>query len=299
MALSINPIKQTNALGTFNVETTGYIAGTSQDDPVARFRLAGGVLAATETKPMFGGVAISENIPGVNGNPRPELGPTIIRATQVAGAAPAAGDLTGFCVFDQDHSMIMTAESAVPQAAAGMSVHFYRLGSGARIALPISPVFGGALPGNILTMPVAWDFTNQQICPLESGSSTAAISAGVWNQNTFAITLTVGTDLTAELAAGDPIAISGVINNPANPNGFNGTFVILSITSTTIIVQGTATNPGTYSSGGAAAVVATAKVALPVKFLDVNIGGSMVPVYDPATGFVNWNRAGSAAIVLI
>lgn len=291
MALAINPIKQTNAPGAFGLEWDGFIAGMAQDDPALRFHLRSGILDAAETLPMFGGIAIAEYIPGVSGNPRPELGPTIKRATQFAGATPSNGDVSGFCVFDQNHSAIMSAESAVPQIASGMTLHFYELGSKARLALPIAPAFAGILAGKTWDYQFAWDFAYQWLVPLESGTGTGTISAATWasGQATF----TVGTDLTSQLSAGDPVLVSGV-----TPSGYNGTWTIVSITATTIVVT-MPSNPGAYSSGGTAANVTTAKTAFPGKVLGVNVGNSMVPVYDAATGFVNWSRTGAVALVQI
>lgn len=39
--------------------------------------------------------------------------------------------------------------------------------------------------------------------------------------------------------------------------------------------------------------------ALNVRVLDVNIGNSAIIVYNSGTGFVNWNRSGSCALILI
>jgi len=73
--------------------------------------------------------------------------------------------------------------------------------------------------------------------------------------------------------------------------------VVVSITSTTIVVvQLAAANPGTYSSGGS---VGAGGGALPVRVLDVSIGNSMTVNYDPVTGFATWNRQGDVAIILI
>ena len=61
--IAFNPYLQTSAPGMFNLESDGLIVGTAYPDPAARYALAGGTLAAAETLPMFGGIAISENIP--------------------------------------------------------------------------------------------------------------------------------------------------------------------------------------------------------------------------------------------
>ena len=52
--ITINPSLTSNALGSFNIDTTGYIQGTALDSPNARFNLAGGVLKTSEAYPMWG-----------------------------------------------------------------------------------------------------------------------------------------------------------------------------------------------------------------------------------------------------
>ena len=291
MPLSINPFKQTGATGSFNVESTGLIAGLAQQDPAIRFQLSGGVVDAAETIPMYGSVAISEYVRGASGTPRRELGSIIKRATQIAGSPPAAGDLTGWCVFDQAHSMVISAESAVPQASAGGSVHFYRLGSGARLNLPIAPELAGLLPGLIYTTRVSWDFAYQRLCPLAGAGSAASVTGVTWSGGRA--TFTVGSDLTSRISAGSPVVVAGM-----TPSGYNGTWVVVSVNSATVVVT-MPSNPGAFSAGGTLDEVTSSQTALPIRILDVNVGNSMVPVYDSVTGFVNWDRSNSAAVVQI
>lgn len=51
--LSLNPMATTNALGSFGVQSDGYIQGVALDDPANRFNLAAGTVVATETKPLW------------------------------------------------------------------------------------------------------------------------------------------------------------------------------------------------------------------------------------------------------
>lgn len=159
MGLTINPYVQTNAAGSFNIETTGLIVGTAYPDPATRFHLAHGWLDPAQTLPMWGGVAISENIPapGTPGSPAPmiALGGKVARAT-------ANANITGFAVFDQDYAMINSPQSPVPQTPPGGQVNFYRLGSLARVALEIDPALV-TLEGGLITAAVGWDFTAQRI----------------------------------------------------------------------------------------------------------------------------------------
>lgn len=158
--IAFNPYIQTSAAGMFNIESDGLIVGTAMPDPSARFALAGGWLATTETLPMFGGIAISENVPQEQAAAPPlradvSLGSIISRAAAYA-------NLTGFSVFDQNYAAVNTPQSPVPTVGSGGAVHFYRLGSGARVALQIDPTLI-TLEGGLITAQVSWDFTNNKI----------------------------------------------------------------------------------------------------------------------------------------
>jgi hypothetical protein len=164
MAFQFNPYIQTSAAGMFNVESDGFVVGTAMPDPSARNWLAGGYLAAAETLPMFGGIAISEAVPAerppVN-RPDTALGGSITRAT-VAGIGFAPGSITGFSVFDQNYAAVNTPQSPCPSVQAGGMVNFYRIGSQARVALAIDPALI-SLEGGLITAQVSWDLANQKI----------------------------------------------------------------------------------------------------------------------------------------
>lgn len=148
--MNFNPVPTTNAAGSFNVQSLGFIQGVALDDPAIRFALAGGYLDAAETLPMWGGVAIEEFTADVEES----RGPAIKRA---AGYTT----LTGFSVFNQNFAAINFPQSPVPLISPQMMVNFYRLGSGARIALKMDPAL--TLDGSIITQQVSWDFATQQI----------------------------------------------------------------------------------------------------------------------------------------
>jgi len=158
--LGYNPIKSRNAIGSFNVESVGYVQGVAMAAPSIRNSLAGGVLAADETLPMWGGVGIYENVRGGVAGPGAVLGGVVGRATSITAAA--AKSLTGFSVFDQAHHMVQTPTSEVPVSLSGMGVHFYRFRSGARIPVKCDPSLID-LQGQIITSEVAWDFVNQML----------------------------------------------------------------------------------------------------------------------------------------
>ena len=126
--LTVNPMQTTNARGTFYTKSDGLIQGVALDDPAARYALASGTLANSETRPLWGGVAVNELVPGVSSAPR---GTTIKRATSIA-------ELVGISVFNQAHNGLTTPQSPVPLFLSNMSVSFYRFGSGMRVPVKAS-----------------------------------------------------------------------------------------------------------------------------------------------------------------
>src|SRR5579864_7997038 len=153
--IPFNPFVTTNAAGSFNTVSTGLWQGMPYDDPSVKNYLAGGVLASTETLPMYGGVGISEASPGASGGPQISLGGIITRATTLTKTS--ANGLTGFSVFSQNYAATNSPQSPVPLTGSGGLVNFFRLGSGARIPLACSPSLV-SLQGSIISTPVSWDF---------------------------------------------------------------------------------------------------------------------------------------------
>lgn len=293
--ITINPNLTTSAPGTFNVQSVGLVQGTAYPDPSTRFALAGGFLAAAETLPMWGAVGCFENVP--NGAaalaPRVELGSYIGRAAALTGSKA----LTAFSVFDQAYGMINSPQSPVPLASAGGQVMYYRLGSRARIAVACAPGLI-SLRGGPVGAQVSWDFAAQQLVPYAPAYNAVTITGATWaNTSGGQTTFTVGTDLTAVLAAGDVIDVSGIVSTGGTGAGYNGNFVVVSVSSMTVVVtQASASSPGTYSSGG---TIAAGGGALNVEVLDVQSTNCMTVSYNPVTNLATWNYNGSAAVILI
>lgn len=168
MTISFNPVLTTNTFGTFSVQSDGLFQGTAMDDPAVRNALSGGVLASSETLPMWGGVGIYEDVSPASGLDA-SMGGLIGRATSVT-------NLTGFAVFNQAHHWITSPQSPVPLASNGMTIPFYRLGSGARIALAIDPALV-TLEGGLITQQVSWDYTNQKIIAYSASALPVKILA--------------------------------------------------------------------------------------------------------------------------
>ncbi|EFB2462413.1 hypothetical protein [Escherichia coli] len=283
--LSLNPMATTNAAGSFGVQSDGFIQGVALDDPANRFNLASGTVAATETKPLWGGLPVAELLPGVNSSHR---GSTIRRAVSLA-------ELEGFTVFNQAHNGLTTPQSPVPLYASGMSVSFYRLGSNMRVPLKASAqVVALGTAGASVKTPLAWDFVNNQVT-----TAAAAAFSGA-NIDTTAVTYSngVATATTASahgLTAGQYVKISGV-----DPAAYNGTVVVLTVPSTTTFTYAPASAPGgSATTQGTIGAVAQADITLPVKVISIESGNSKTVSYDSATGFLTWNNTDSCALVLL
>jgi len=167
MSISIDPYSTTNAPGTFKKSSDGYVQGMAMDDPAIRNSLAIGVLASTETLPIWGGLPIQETITIDSG----ATGGQISRST-------AYDEVTGFSVFNQATAWVNSPASPVPTGSAGATVPFYRMGSGARIVLPIDPALI-SLDGSLITAQVSWNFTTNRIVAF----STTALPVKVLNVN--------------------------------------------------------------------------------------------------------------------
>lgn len=283
--LSLNPMATTNAAGSFGVQSDGFIQGVALDDPANRFNLASGTVAATETKPLWGGLPVAELLPGVNSSHR---GSTIRRAVSLA-------ELEGFTVFNQAHNGLTTPQSPVPLYASGMSVSFYRLGSNMRVPLKASAqVVALGTTGASVKTPLAWDFVNNQVT-----TAAAAAFSGA-NIDTTAVTYSngVATATTASahgLTAGQYVKISGVY-----PAAYNGTVVVLTVGSATTFTYAPASAPGgSATTQGTIGAVAQADITLPVKVISIESGNSKTVSYDSATGFLTWNNTDSCALVLL
>lgn len=284
---SFNPALTTNVQGSFSVESTGFVQGTMMDDPTVRNLLSGGILATTETLPMWGGVGIFEDIPNViNGTqyPAPVLGPTVGRASTLA-------NLTGFSVFNQAVAWITSPQSEAPSAGANMTVPFFRLGSNARIAVQMDPALV-SLNGGLTTQNVSWDFNQQRLIPYYPTTGNVAISAMSW-ASTNGGTVSVTTASAHNLSVGSDFTISG-----AAPTAYNGDWTVATTGSTTTLTfllpasvsPGAVTTLGQVNAGGG---------ALNVRVLETKVGNCKTITYDAVNNLVHWNANGSCALILI
>jgi hypothetical protein len=297
-----NPLPTSNAAGTFLKTSVGYIQGTALQDPAVRFQLAGGILGPNETLPMWGGVGIAEAVTPLATAPTKypvaNLGGYVTRATTLA--LNSAGTLTGWSVFDQDHSMINSPQSPVPTAAPLMGVNFYRLGTNARIAVAIDPTYAAGLLGGTITQQSSWDFNDQLLQQYDASTATYAITSQTWSSTNGGQVAVVAAVATPTTAVGDVVNISGTTNTGTGSVALiNGPQTINTWTDNqhfTYLLPGTSTVWGTL---GGTQLINYGTGLLNVKILDIQLGGSMTVLYNPVTGNCTWNYAGNTAIILI
>jgi len=282
MSITLNPIVTSNARGSFGTNWSGLIQGTAFADPSTRNALAGGVLHSAQTLPMWGGVGISENLPADAMVPNGTFGGAIKRALLLTGTT----GLTGFSVFDQNHSAINTPQSPVPLVGAGATMNLYRLGSGARIAVAADPVLA-SLEGGIINAQVSWDFAQQRLVPYVAAYAANVITAASWTGGVVSLTTTSAHGL----SVGSVFTITGMV-----PDAYNGTFTATSGTTGSNINYALTPDPGADTVQG---TLVAGGGALNVRVLNLQVGNSMVVEYDADTGFATWNTAGTCAVILI
>lgn len=287
--ISLNPVLVTNAPGTFFVSSDGLIQGTMMDDPVARYALAGGVLASTETLPMWGGVALFEDIPGASGAPSDALGSLVGRAASVATIA-------GFSVFNQASNWITSPQSKAPSAGASMGVPFFRLGSGARIAVACDPSLA-SLEGGATNQNVSWDFNNQRLQPYVASGATEAVTSITWAAGVATVVMAVPSVVGA---VGDAVNISGATNTgTGGAAAVNGNFIVNGFTDNEHFTLAMPAAAGVIGTIAGTILLNVGTVALPVKVLAFAVGNSRIVSYDPVTNFVNWVDGQSCALILL
>ena len=187
--------------------------------------------------------------------------------------------------------MVQTPQSEVPVALGNMSVHFYRLGSGARLAVAVNPALV-TLQNSIITSQVSWDFVGQQLVAGVAAYPANVITASTW-ANTAGGQATYTTTSAHGLNVGDTVTFTGI-----TPAAYNGTFVTIAGTtgSTIVVALPLASTPG---AGSAFGTLVAGGGYLPVDVLGVLATNCMTVSYDPVTGFVKFNRNGACAIIEI
>jgi hypothetical protein len=162
---TFNPFAVTNVQDSFSVQSNGFWQGDLQSDPAGRFQLAAGVIDASETGVIWGGLPIVEGTPAAT----PEAGYMGSNLT----LATTAAEISGFTVFNGSYSVPTTPQSPVPTAVAGNSFNFVRKGTNNRIVVKCSAAII-ALAGSSNPQAFSWDFVNGQLI---SGNGTDEFTA--------------------------------------------------------------------------------------------------------------------------
>ena len=265
-----NPSLTTNASGLFFTTTAGYIQGHALDDPAIRYQLRSGIWASSNTLPAWGGMGISEAAPLAGAD---VLGGQITLATNVTNAA--AGQLTGFTVFNQAINGINNPQSPVPTQASGMGVNFFRLGSGITVPLACAPGLISSIDGSVITTQVSWDYNAQQLVPYVAAYPANVLTASTWSANVATWTTTTAHGV----AVGDYFTISGSV-----PNAWNGDYLALTGTTGSTLVAALVGNPGAIVTEGQ---LNAGGGALPVKITSI-VSGGLIVAYNPATNFATY-----------
>lgn len=284
------PYATTNAQGSFSVQSAGYVQGVYQDAPATRYSLAIGTVSASATRPIWGGMAISESIAPASGYDRTQGG-TIVEASAVS-------NITGFTVFNNAYAWVGSPSSPVPTAgAAGMTVPFFRLGSGIAIPVAMDPSLV-SLDGGLITSQVSWDFNNQVLQPYDAATATYSVTSATSSYSNGVYTIAIVMAAASPVAGvGDLINISGVTGTGASL--VNGNQTVSAFTDNQhFSIQITAAS-GAIATGALTGTIVLnyGTGALPVKILDINAGNSMTVSYNATTGAATWNRQGYAALI--
>lgn len=158
-SVTISPYATTSLKGTFPVTSEGVFMGIAQNLPAARYELSSGFVSAQERVPLYGGLPIVSLIAQAQG-----------RGCQVRRAV-STEEITGFSVINECPHMIVTANSTCPSIGAPGTINFFRLGSRARIALPIDPALI-ELAGQAEPQSLSWDFSKSMLIAVPAVASS-------------------------------------------------------------------------------------------------------------------------------
>lgn len=197
--ITINPVLVKNAANTFYSTSEGGVQGALEDDPVARFYIASGIVGPGVSTPMWGANGITDSLT--------TAGTEAQSIRSVLTLASSQSNLTGFTVFNQSLAMLQSVQSPVPLAAATMGINFVRFGSGARLWVGASSGACTALAGGASNTAVYWDYTNQVLLTSPGGTAIAAKVLDIANGTAQTVTYSSGTGFATWNYAGFAVLI--------------------------------------------------------------------------------------------
>lgn len=175
--ISLAPYSTTNSQNSFLLQTDGFVAGTFLDNPANRYQLEGGIIANSQSTPLWGGLPITLDVPAPgSGGASSGLGSTIVAAT-------AESNLDGFVVFNQASAGVISPSSNVPLYTAGMSANFVRTGSGLWLVLPVKAADVNTIAGGGSNQAIYWDYTNNYVTVTSGGGGALGFQIIALNTN--------------------------------------------------------------------------------------------------------------------
>lgn len=155
--ISIAPYVTTNSETSFLLQTDGFVAGTFLDNPANRYALEGGLVASTQSTPLWGGLPITLTIAADGpGGASSGLGSLITAAT-------AEANIDGWCVFNQASAGVITPSSNAPLYPSNTSANFIRNGCGLWLVLPVNSTAISTIVGGGANQTIYWDYTNNRV----------------------------------------------------------------------------------------------------------------------------------------
>lgn len=163
--ISFDPFKtQGNFGGGFNVSSNGLVQGDAQDDPAIQLLLRQGLLDASVTTAVYGGMGVMECVPTEDNS---------VCGSNIKNAS--ATICNAFLVNNRAYHGIITPNNQVPMFPAGSSVHYYAIGSKARIPLPVSAAVAALATGSVdsgnESQGFVWNLTTKKIDVYSSATS--------------------------------------------------------------------------------------------------------------------------------
>ena len=163
------------------------VQGFAPDEVIAHTSLRSGLVAPSQTSPLWGGMAVTLSLPGP-GVPL-SLGPMLSLAT-------ASSNIAAFTSFTESDAMSRSIQNTVPQARAGDgtnpggAINFLLLRSGARLWVKIHNDAVSALDGGSITPTVYWDYANQQLSTRAAIANDSPISVTLLRLEEHALVIT-------------------------------------------------------------------------------------------------------------
>lgn len=165
LSLVLDPLATTGGGDLAFIHSDGLMQGQVMENPYTSAGLESGVIATTETYPLYAGLPISL---GLAANKKGRV------VTKSVVGNVAAG-IHGWTVSQRSGLLgFKTPSSPATLFPQGGSINFYRNGSKAEIVVQIDNTLAATLDGtDFITTPVMWDWTNDKLVAWTSGTDAA------------------------------------------------------------------------------------------------------------------------------